>query len=564
MSPNSLSSQFKTRAGAVLLPSLVILSLLLAACGGTAPANSSATTKNTFIVVTSGPKGDFAQTMSPYSATPNDGVQGPMYETLLFFNRMDGSIKPWLASAYQLASDAKSVTFTIRQGVKWSDGQPFTSADVLFTLNLLKQYPAADTNSLWSVIKDVAAPDANTVKVDFLKPSSPILWYLGGQMYIVPQHAWANVGDPTKYVNSTPIGTGPYKLKSFTPQLITYTKNTQYWQPGKPAIQELRYPSYNSNTSAELVLSQGNLDWTGVFTPDINKTYVARDPAHNKYWFPPAKITMLYLNVAKAPFNKLAVRQAISDVLDRDQMSKIGESGYQPVAHPTALVLPANKSFLSTDYTSSAFSLDAAKAAQLLASAGFKKGSDGIYADASGKKISFKINVVTGWTDWVNDSQIMSTNLKALGMDVSVNAVSFNEYYADMQTGGFDATISWTNPGPTPYYLYNTLLNSANTAAIGKTAASNWERWSDPATDKLLAQYASTSDATVQQQALAGIQKIMVEQLPAIPLVAATDWNEYSTAHFTGWPTSDNPYAMPSPSDYPDNAVVLLNLKPVA
>ncbi len=555
-------SRSKTRTGMLVSSLLVILVLLLSACGGGTASKGGA--KNSVLTLSTGPKGDFVDNFSPYAPTASDGVTGPVYETLLFFNRMDGSIKPWLAQSYKFSTDAKTLTLNLRQGVKWSDGQAFTSDDVVFTLNELKQYPAADSGGIWQYINQVSAPDANTVTVTFKQAYTPILWFLGGQMWIIPKHLWASVGDPTKYANTNPVGTGPFKLKSFSPQLLDYAKNASYWQPGKPEVSELKYPSFTSNTGAELVLSRGDLDWTGLFTPDVQKTYVNRDPQHNHYWFPARNVVMLYLNTAKAPFNKLAVRQAISSALDRDQMYKVGESGYEPVSSPTALVLPSNKSFLSSDYANSTFAVDTAKSTQLLESAGFKKGSDGIYADASGKKLSFNVNVVNGWSDWVTNCQIMANNLKTIGMDVKVNAVSFNAYFSAMQTGSFDAVISWTNPGPTPYYLYNSMLNSTNTKPLGQNATSNWERWSDPATDQLLNQYATSTDPTVQQQAIAGIQKIMVEQVPSIPLVYGATWNEYSTTRFTGWPTAQNAYALPAPFDSPDDEVVMLNLHPVS
>jgi len=226
------------------------------------------------------------------------------------------------------------------------------------------------------------------------------------------------------------------------------------------------------------------------------------------------------------------------------------------------LILPANQQYLAPAYASTTFSAaDPAKAGQLLESAGFKKGSDGMYADASGKPFSLSIKVVTGWTDWVTATQIMAKNFKAAGINATVNAESFNQYYADLQQGSFDTAISWTNPGPTPYYLYVSMLLGANTAPIGKQAGSNWERWNDPATDQLLNQYASSTDATTQQQAIAGIEKIMVEQLPSIPLVEGATWYEYSTARVTGWPNKSNAYAVPSPYTAPDNEVVVLNLR---
>jgi len=568
MSPNNASplGKAKTRTKAVVFSLLALCLLLLAACGqgsGTAPT-SSTTAKNSVLNVVPSPKGDFTNGFSPYASSANYGAQGFIYETLLFFNRMDGSIKPWLAQSYAFASDAKSVTFHLRTDVKWSDGQAFTSADVAFTLNMLKQYPAADTNGLWQTLDTVSTPDAATVTVTFKQAYTPILWYLAGQTWMVSQHEYASAGDPSKFADDKPIGTGPYVLKSFAPQLIDLTKNASYWQPGKPAVNEVRYPSFNSNTSAELLLQRGDVDWTGLFTPNIQQTYVSKDPAHNHYWFPNRNIVMLYLNTAKAPFNQLPVRQAISSAIDRDKLYKIGESGYEPVSSPTALVLPANQSNLDPTYASTAFSMDTAKSAQLMASAGYTKGSDGFYVDKSGKKLSFQIDVVTGWTDWVTDDQIIASDLQAIGIDAKVNSISFNSYYSALQLGQFDMAISWTNPGPTPYYLYQSMLASTNTAAIGKQANSNWERWSDPTTDKWLNQYATTTDPTAQQQALNGLQQVMVEQLPSIPLVYGATWNEYSTRNFTGWPDANNSYASPAPFDFPDAEIVALNLVPAA
>ncbi len=558
------SGKAKTRTMTVVFSLLALLLLLLAACGQGGSSTTPAAPKNSVLNVVPSPKGDFTNGFSPYSSSSNYGSQGMIYETLLFFNRMSSEVKPWLAQSYAFSSDAKTLTFHLRSGVKWSDGQPFTSADVVFTLQMLKQYPAADGSGLWAYLQDVQAPDSSTVVVTMKQAYTPVLWYLAGQTWIVSQHQYSSVGDPTKFADVNPIGTGPFLLKSFAPQLIDLKKNPNYWQPGKPAVGEIRYPSFNSNTSAELLLQRGDVDWTGLFTPNIQQTYVSKDPAHNHYWFPNRNIVMLYLNTAKAPFNQLTVRQAISSAIDRQQIYKIAESGYEPVSSPTGLVLPANQSNLDPTYASTSFSLDPAKSTQLLSSAGFTKGSDGILADKSGKKLSFQIDVVTGWTDWDTADQIISTNLKAIGIDAKVNAISFSSYFSALQTGTFDMAISWTNPGPTPFFLYNSMLNSTNSAAIGKQASSNWERWINPATDKLLVQYATTADASLQQQALNGLQQIMVEQLPSIPLVYGATWYEYSTRNFTGWPDASNAFASPAPFDFPDAEVVALNLTPAA
>ncbi len=545
-----------------LISLLLVFATLLAACGTTSNTNTSK--YGGTLTVVPGPLGVFTRNFNVFAnGSVLSGTQGLVYETLLFFNREDGSVKPWLASSYQFSSDATSLTFKLRQGIQWSDGKPLTSADVVFTLNIVRNHPAVDYSAIWTVINSVSAPDDHTVIVKLKQPSVPILWYLGGQTYILPQHLWSSVSNPVTYTNPNPIGTGPFVLKSFTPQVYDFQRNPHYWQPGKPYIDEIRYPAFNSNTSADLLLSQGSVDWTGLFTPNVNKTFATRDPVHNRYWFPPNNVVTLYPNLTKYPFNLSAVRQAISIAIDRDKLYHIGEDGYEPPSHPTALVLPANQSFLSPNYANASFSVDTAKAILLLKGAGFRKGSDGIYVDKNGKRLAFNINVVSGWTDWVTDCQIMASNLQAIGMDVKVNAISFNSYYSALQMGSFDTAISWTSTGPTPYFLYDTMLSSVNTAPIGQPATSNFERWSDPTTDKLLQQYAGSPDPAVQQQALAGIQKIMVEQLPTIPLIYGATWYEYSTARFVGWPDQQHPYAVPAPYAAPDVEMVVLNLHQV-
>ncbi|GCF08405.1 ABC transporter substrate-binding protein [Dictyobacter arantiisoli] len=550
----------KVNRGQLILSLLIILSAVLAACGS-GGTTSTTSNKNSTLVLQANQSGDYPKNYNPYSGSVIGGTQGLIYETLLSYNRLDGSIKPWLASDYKVASDATSVTFTIRKGVKWSDGQALTSDDVVFTLQLIQKYQGLDVNGMDSYIKSVVAPDASTVAVTLTKPYFPILWYLGGQTYIVPRHTWSKIkGDPSQYGDPDPIGTGPYVTKNFTPQLVTLTKNKNYWQPGKPEVTTIKIPAFNSNSGVELALEHGQIDWTNLYIQNVEKSFVARSKDYH-YWYPTSDIVYLYLNLKKAPFNQLAVRQAISAAIDRDQLNTAGEGGYEPAATPTGL-LPTNSSYLLPEYKGLKFTYNPSQTASTLESIGYTKGSDGIY-QKNGKQLAFNLNVVSGFTDWINDAQLMSRSLNKAGMKVTVNTIDYNTYYNNLQLGDYDTAMLWTNPGPTPYYLYNALLGSTNTAPIGQLAASNYERWSDPATDKLLNQYSSTTDKTVQMQAIQGLQKILVEQLPSIPLTYEPYWYQYSTAKFTGWPTQSNPYAAPGTAEYPDIEYVILNLHPV-
>lgn len=513
------------------------------------------------VSVMPGPFGLFERNYNPLQPiNARSGTLGMIYETLLVFNQLKKTTTPWLATNYSWSSDLTRLTFTLRTGVTWSDGQPFTSDDVVYTLNLLQRDRQLDTAGVANFIKNVTNPDAQTVVIQFYHPSVPELWYIAGQTYIVPRHIWQYIKDPVKDPILNPIGTGPFTLKSFDPALYVLARNPHYWQAGKPYIDELRYPAYESNASADLILAQGSIDWNGIYSAKLQTNFVNRDPVHDHYWFPPVKDVMLYMNLTRYPFNVLAVRKAMSLAIDRQRLFLEGETGFEPPASPTGLVLPSDQAYLNPQYANLSTSMATNRAMALLAAAGFTRGSDGIYVDGEGQPLAFTLNVVSGWTDWENDCRYIVEDLKNIGIAVTINHASYDDYLTTLENGAYSAAISWTINGPSPYYLYNNLLASANSAPVGKVAASNWERWNDTATDQLLAQFAQSDSATVQQQALNGLQRVMVEQVPTIPLIYNVQWYEYTTTRFVGWPTQQDPYAVPSPYTYPDSEVVALHL----
>ncbi len=557
MTPNHRSSLFqgKGKTALILISLLFIIGCFLSACGG-----NTATTSNKKHILTIGDHvgSDFTKLLSPYNLTAvNEGIQGMVYEPLYFFNVNNGAETPWLATGYSWSSDYLHLTFTIRQNVKWSDGKSFTANDVAFTFNMLKQYPAADINGLWTnYLSSVTAPDTNTVVVTFQKPYPPAIWYIAGQTYIVPQHIFANV-NPTTFANDNPIGTGPFTLTKFSPELLVYSKNPNYWQADKVKVDQLDYPAVKDNTTLQLELAKGQIDWGSFFAPDLNTTFVALDPAHNHYWMAPTNLFALYLNLSKAPFNDVNVRQAISAALNRSQMANQAESGYVAPASTTGLILPNENSYLDPSYATVQENADTQKAIQLLQTDGYTKGSDGIY-QKNGVRLAFHLDVVSGWTDWEAMARVIIQNLKSVGMAVTLNDIQDTAYYNARDNGSYDALIGGMFAGPTPFYLYNTHLNSANLSPKGY----DWSKWQDPTTNRLLQEYASTTNVTVQKQAIQGLEKIFVTELPTIPLVNAASWYEYSTKNFTGWPDQNNPYAVGSAYQVPDDEVVVTHLIP--
>jgi peptide/nickel transport system substrate-binding protein len=500
---------------------------------------------------------------SPLNTTYTLLSVGFIYEPLVYVNPLqNGKTTPMLATAWQWGAGNKTLTFTIRQGVKWSDGTPMTAADVVYTFNLIKKYPALDLTGAWSVLSSVTA-SGNTVTMNFSNVAVPYFYYVADQTPIVPEHIWSKIPNPATDPIKDPVGTGPYLMSKCAPQNITYTANPHYWQPGLPKIAKIQYPAYTSNTTANNDLANGTAQWGAQYIPAINTFYKSKSPNYN-YWFPPTVNVSLVPNLTNSLLSNVKVRQAMSYAIDRSKVSTIGESGYEPPANQAGIVTPTFSSSLNNSALAAwGNGYDPAKAKSLLASAGFHPGSDGIMTNAAGQKLSFTVINIGDYSDWVASVQVIQQELKAIGIQINPDNLSNTDFDADLFYGKYQlAYYDQQTFGPSAYYELNNWLNSANTAPVGKTAASNYERWSSPATDKLLNQYATTTDPATQRSILDQIQQTMLTEVPIIPVVEAVDWYQYDTGTFSGWPTPGNPYAQPSAYAFPDNEQVLLHLSP--
>lgn len=536
---------------------LAITLAVVAACGG----GANSTTKHVLTAICS-VGGSYTEDMSPFSPNVNCGVEGLLYENLEYVNGVTGQQTPMLATGYTVSADNLTLTFTIRQGVNWSDGKSFDANDVAFTFNLLKQYPDADAQGLWGFLSSVTATNATTVTMTFKTPAPTEIPFIEG-VYIVPQRLWANVGDPAKYTNSSPVGAGPMTLESFSPQLIKYARNANYWQASKVKVDELDYPVVNSNDTALLKMASGQADWTAIFDPAVQAAFVSKDPQHNFSAPVPVVPVQIIPNLTNPLLGQLAVRQAISAALDRHAMSVSGEAGFEQPASPTGL-MPGQEKYLDPKYggTLPAFPAASPSAADtILQAAGFAKGSDGIYADTQGRKLAFSVTVPGDYSDYVADLGIAQQSLQAAGIGLTLNKVSDDAFRTDRATGNFQLLMSGGFFGPTPYYYLEPLLHSTH---IGGANGTDWSQWKDATTDSLLNDYASTSNPTQQQQDIVKLTDIMASQLPVIPVLDAVQFFEYTTTHWTGWPTAQNLYAVGSAYSLPagDNEQVILHLTP--
>jgi peptide/nickel transport system substrate-binding protein len=542
------------------------LSLILALAAGLVPAggasSSTSRVKMGGVVTIDNVSGStWTCGFNPYVQAESAGQQwaaGILYEPLWYINALNNSSKPWLATHYTWSNGNKTLTFTIRSGVKWTDGKPLTAKDVAFTFNLLKKFKGLDLNALWTVLSSVSS-SGNKVTIKFKKPAVPFFYYIADQTFILPQHIWSKIANPVTYNNPKPVGSGPFTLKSCSNQNIVYARNPHYWDAPRPYISEVQYPAFLDNQPGNLYLAQGKANWGGQFIPNVQAYYLNRDPKNRHIWYPPSTSNVqLYPNLKAWPTNILAVRKAISYALDRSQISKLGVYGYLPPANQTGIILPNYKNWYDKSMAGKFnYGYNPHKAVSLLQSAGFKKGSDGMFRDKSGRKLSLSMLNVGPYTDWVAEGQIVVRDLKAIGIDASAQNVSGDTHTAREQQGHFQLTYDQPGGGPTPYYMYYQMLDSVNTAPIGKNAPSNYERFQSAQVDSLLKSYSQTTSTSRQHQIINKIQQVMLQQVPVIPVLEGINWFQYDTSQIVGWPSKSNPYASPSPYNYPDWAVVL-------
>jgi len=557
---------------------LAVVCLGLAACGGSSSSTSSGASSTTAataskvsgkLVVDNESGSTWTCQFNPFNPAVTLVSFGWIYEPLEYVNILKtGSVTPWLATTSAWSNGYKTLTFTVRDGAKWSDGQPFTAADVAYTFNAMKSDRAIDLNAIWTAdggpVTSVTQK-GNQVAIDFNAPSQPYFYLIADQTPIVPKHIWASLNQSKlhTYADSKPVGTGPYLMSSCAPQNIKYLNNPSYWQSSAghpvPAVKEVDYPAFLSNTPANLSLAQGQAQWGGQYIPNIQSFYISKDPTHRHYWFPPVLNVSLFPNLTNPVLSQLPVRQAISYAINRQIVSRLGESGYQAPANASGVILPTYSAWSDPSLATATYSTS--KADQVLTAAGFTKGSDGIYQDKSGNRLAFTIKTISGFSDWDSSLQLITQQLKAAGISVTVQDENTTSYTADLEAGHFQLAYGGSggpapSPGPSPYYELRGLLFGGN---IGST---NYERYKSASTDALFNQYSSASPSQ-QVNIIHEIQKVMVDQIPLIPVTEGVDWYQYDTSHFGGWPTQSNPYAQPSPYQAPDMGVVLTHLVPL-
>jgi peptide/nickel transport system substrate-binding protein len=499
-----------------------------------------------------------------------------IYEPLMIVNippAKDSKIFPWLATSYAWSNGNKTLTFTMRAGVKWSDGVPFTAQDVAFTFNYGKQYAVADQQGLWARPAQLTSVTASGDKVIFNLTSvnTTIFRKIANLNLIIPQHIWSRVSNPSTFENANPVGSGPFtQVTNFTPQGFTLARNPYYWQ--KMSFDGIHVPSFTDNNAALIANANGELDQTGNFIPSCEKAYAAKDAAHFVCDYTTVGPVGLWFNDQQYPFSMPEFRKALSNAINRPQIYTIAEYGYEPPSDALGVAGPW-PSWMDPSLAAQAKAMaayDPAKAQAQLKTVGFTYKGNRLY-DPKGKQVTLTLNVINGWSDWVLAVQIIQRNLQAIGIEAKVNLTTqplwFDQVYKGTAQGG-NGHLHWVNTFDSPYGYFFGIVSQESYAPIGVNAGlsgqTNYERFVSKESTALLKQFRETSDAATKKKLMYQVEALWLKDLPMIPLVYAADWSTYSTRHFTGWPTNANRYTSSSINDTWARLLVWSKLQPAS
>lgn len=487
-----------------------------------------------------------------------------IYEPLVIFNADDGG-KPIfrLATDFKFSDDLKSITYTLRPDVKWSDGTALTSADVKYTIDLMLKNPATDIVGVGDTVTSVDAPSATEVTIHLKDVNAEFPESLS-DLPVVPEHIWKDIADPLAFKNEKPVGSGPMtEIRRFTPQVYEQCRNPNYWDAASLKVDCLKLPQISGNDQMLAQLPEGTLDWIGSFLPEIDKTFVALDPDHNGYWQPPAETVAFQMNLKTTnaanaeAFNDLNFRRAFSLAMDRTSMVDVAGFGY-PAANLHASGLPPrfeawrNKDAEGPKDAWMVYDVD--KAAMTLEDAGYKKGADGFRTTPTGKPLAFTIIIPNGWTDWIDDAQIAAEGLRAAGLNVAVATPEYEQWQKQLLDGSFDVALNSRADGSTPFRGYYQAMSTAFAGKITSAAS----RYTNPKLDDVFNAYRKATSEDERKALFNEVQVIVADDFPMVPVFNGPTWYQYSSKRFTGWVTSKEPVM--NPENHDNNRMRLMHL----
>lgn len=513
-----------------------------------------------------------------------------IYEALYYTNLNTGEEYPWLAESYEVDDDYKGMTFYLRKGVEWADGEPFTCEDVQFTILAQRDTDAAQGlhGYFQKWVKDVECVDDFTVHITYtdVNPRFHQRVVVGHENHfvIVPKHIFADK-DVATFTNldlgkGWPLGSGPYQIMMVTPQQIVMDRRADWWG-AKTGFQEMPAPEriIVTNAASDEAYAQlymtNKIDYGG-FALQIGSFEAAREKNPNvRSWYregppygaPDGCVYQLSLNNAK--YRDVNVRLAMNYAIDRQEVVDLA---YQGATHP--LVLPISgyvwgqwESVLQPlldKYNRDAPSQD--KVDEYMTAAGYEKNADGLW-EKDGEVLTIKIEVPQPWAPL---GPVLAEQLTRAGFKAEEELDTAGQWATRLQTGEADATAfvhcgSLYDPYDTMaqfHSKYNIPLGETDNQGGGIFAYHRYQ--GDPAMDAALDAMEKTPPDPNNPQYVEWVTTAVetyLRDMPTIVLAEELHVVTMNETYWTGWPTAEDPYIAPYPC-WNDFTVALYHIKP--
>lgn len=532
-------------------------------------------------------------TFNPLDYDPNFPIDGNvrlMYETLVTYNQLDGNLEPMLADSF-VQTDS-SIVVHLDPRAKWNNGEPVTVDDVIYTFHIDSILPTP-RNGNWHYIKSVTSEGDNKISFNFSKNNKNPLIILNAiaETSILPKAVFEplvqsaksgknyDFSKITEFKNDeAPVVSGPYNLKTFSPDKIVLERDTNYWGLAKyngalPAPKYIIHSLYNGNNHFNSAMTKGNLDISSIFLPriwdkakDSIRAWSREEPYHL-----PGSITTLIVSFKSAPLTDVAFRQAMIHAINFEKIKTRAVSNYTP-AIMGGFILPfgaESKFFNKQDSDDNAFGYNVDLAKKILTDAGYSWDSEGKLLDPKGAPVrDITIECPSGWTDWEDVIKVVVESFNEIGIPARENFVDYSVWDKDLRVGTFDLAMKTQTAelsAATPWARFEQIMGSiGGVKPFGEDAFSNQGRFKDENANKLLDKIPTITDEKELVQAYRELNKIFMETVPVLPVMyRPTQYYQFSTKHWTNFPTEENPYAPPQHLIVAAAVKALWQIKPV-
>ena len=524
--------------------------------------------ENTLILMFGGDGTQFTDNglANPY-ATGSSHQMGSaaLWEPLFFYSAFADETIPWLATGYEYNDDFTEATITIREGIEWSDGTPFTANDVAFTLTMLRDNAPALTRSqaVKAAVTDAVAVDDLTVQITFVGPRPRFIFdqmmsKFDTGIYWVPMHVYQDIDDIATFefydpAQNWPLATGPYKIVEWSNAQKFIDRRDDWWgvktgfAEQLPEVERILVVPYagettmiqrivNNEVDATLDLRASTISQTVSQNPAIITHTGDQPPFGYMDWWP----TSMWFNHEDGPFTDKRMRWAVSYSIDRQQIIDVALQGSGIVAElpfpaypPLVPFFEAAKPLLE-QYPTTEFNLE--KAASLMEEQGYEKDSDGFWVK-DGERIPTSFS---GWQVFTDIGPIIAEQLRRGGFEAEFvtpadNGTRISDGTQKIWLNGHGGSIN--DPFTTMDFY-----TSKYYAPIGEPTAQS-SRFNNPEYDAILEEMAAvpSSDAGYMDLYLAALE-IWLDNLVDAPIQQWLHRIPMNTTYWQNWPTEENPY----------------------